>query len=93
LLEETLRADLSISRLQKELSLKAALLEMERIYLVVEAELRSSSTLTDQLLPMVERYGSVESTLRGMVALVRFSLLSCWGGPRAYIYVYVYVYI
>ena len=59
LLEETLRADLSIMRLQKELSLKAALLEMERIFLVLESELRSTSTLTDRLLPMVERYGTV----------------------------------
>jgi len=71
LLEETLRADESIMKLQKELGLKAALLELERIYVVVEAELRSKSTLTDQLLPMVERYGALEGSVRGMVALVR----------------------
>jgi len=71
LLEETLRADVSIMRLQKELSLKAALLEMERIFLVLEADLLSSSLLTDQLLPMVRQYGVVEVNIRGMVRQVQ----------------------
>ena len=38
LLSETLRADDSISKLQKELGLKAALLEMERIFLSASRE-------------------------------------------------------
>ena len=37
LLRETMRADVSIAKLQKELGLKAALLEMERIYLTLES--------------------------------------------------------
>ena len=37
LLEEALTAETSIMRFQKELSLKAALLEMERIFLVLQA--------------------------------------------------------
>ena len=39
LLGETLRADESIMKLVRELSLKAALLEMERIYITLESEL------------------------------------------------------
>jgi len=71
LLEETLRADSSIMRLQKELSLKAAVLEIERIFLVLESELRSSSLLTNQLLPMVSRYGHVEGAIADMVKQVQ----------------------
>lgn len=77
LLEEALTAEASIMRFQTELSLKAALLEMERIFLVLQTELNSSSALsdtsalTDQLLPMIERYGVLEETLRRMVFFVQ----------------------
>lgn len=71
LLGETLRADTSIAKFVKELSLKAALLEMERIYITLESELSVTSTLVDQLLKAVERYGTMESSLRGMVAFVQ----------------------
>ena len=54
LLEETLRADVAIAKLQKELSLKSALLEMERISLTLESELSLTSSLVDQLLRAVE---------------------------------------
>ena len=67
LLGETLRADRSICKLQKELSLKAALLEMERIFITLESELSVTSTLVDQLLQAVSRYGALEASLRGMV--------------------------
>tara|TARA_B110001452_G_scaffold9415_1_gene8075 strand:- start:1379 stop:3085 length:1707 start_codon:yes stop_codon:yes gene_type:complete len=66
-LEQTLMADVSIARLEKELSLKVAFLEMERIFITLESELRASSTLVDQLLSVVERYGSMEASLRSMV--------------------------
>ena len=66
-LEQTLMADVSIARLEKELSLKVAFLEMERIFITLESELRASSTLVDQLLSVVERYGSMEASLRTMV--------------------------
>ena len=66
-LEQTLMADVSIARLEKELSLKVAFLEMERIFITLESELRASSTLVDQLLSVVERYGAMETSLRGMV--------------------------
>ena len=39
-LEQTLMADVSIARLEKELSLKVAFLEMERIFITLESELR-----------------------------------------------------
>ena len=42
------------AELVKELSLKAALLEMERIYLVLESELSLTSALVDQMLTVVE---------------------------------------
>ena len=71
LLGETLRADSSIAKLETELSLKAALLEMERIYITLESELSVTSTLVDQLLQAVERYGGMESSLRGMVGMVQ----------------------
>ena len=54
-----------------QLSLKAGLLEMERIYITLESELSVTSTLVDQLLQAVERYGAMESSLRGMVAMVQ----------------------
>ena len=71
LLGETLRADESIMKLVRELSLKAALLEMERIYITLESELSLTSALVDQLLSAVERYGEMEASLRGMIALVQ----------------------
>jgi len=71
LLGETLRADKSIMKLQKELGMRAALLEMERIYLTLESELSLTSALVDQLLQAVQRYGEMEASLRGMVALVQ----------------------
>jgi len=71
LLEETLRADVAIAKLQKELSLKSALLEMERISLTLESELSLTSSLVDQLLRAVEGYGELESSLHAMVADVQ----------------------
>ena len=53
-----------------QLSLKAALLEMERIYITLESELSVTSSLVDQLLQAVSRYGTMEAELRGMVELV-----------------------
>jgi len=70
LLEETLRADISIAKLQTELSLKAARLELERIFITLESELTSNSALVDQLLPSVEQYGSIEDRLVDMVEVV-----------------------
>jgi len=70
LLEETLRADVSIAKLQKELSLKAARLELERIFITLESELSSNSALVPELLPAVEQYGSMESSLIGMVKVL-----------------------
>ena len=69
-LEQTLLADVSIMRLERELSLKVAYLEMERIFITLESELRASSTLVDQLLAVVEEYASMEASLRNMVSLV-----------------------
>ena len=69
-LEQTLMADVSIMRLERELSLKVAFLEMERIFLTLESELLASSTLVDQLLAVVEEYASMEASLRNMVSLV-----------------------
>ena len=63
LLEETRQADGSLMRLQIELSLKASLLEMERIFIVLKAELLSGSTLTDELLPLVDNYSWLEQAL------------------------------
>jgi hypothetical protein len=71
LLGQTLRADESIVKLQKELSLKASLLEMERIYITLESELSVTSSLVDQLLQAVERYGAMESSIREMVRCVQ----------------------
>jgi len=71
LLEETLKADVSLSKLQKELSLKSSLLEMERIFITLDSELSVSSSLVDQLLQAVERFGEMESMLREMVSLVQ----------------------
>ena len=71
LLGETLRADRSILKLVTELSLKAALLEMERIYITLESELSVTSALVDQLLQAVERYGIMEEKLRTMVSCVQ----------------------
>ena len=48
---------------QIELSLKASLLEMERIFIVLKAELLSGSTLTDELLPLVDNYSWLEQAL------------------------------
>ena len=42
-------ADVSIMRLERELSLKVAFLEMERIFITLESELLASSTLVDQV--------------------------------------------
>jgi len=69
-LEQTLMADVSIMRLERELSLKVAFLEMERIFITLESELLASSTLVDQLLAVVEEYASMEASLRNMVSLV-----------------------
>jgi len=69
-LEQTLMADVSIMRLERELSLKVAFLEMERIFITLESELLASSTLVDQLLAVVEEYSSIEASLRNMVSLV-----------------------
>merc|ERR1719247_3351817 len=69
-LEQTLMADVSIMRLERELSLKVAFLEMERIFITLESELLASSTLVDQLLAVVEEYASMEASLRNMVGLV-----------------------
>merc|ERR1719247_1558111 len=69
-LEQTLMADVSIMRLERELSLKVAFLEMERIFITLESELLASSTLVDQLLAVVEQYGDMEASLRNMVSLV-----------------------
>jgi len=69
-LEQTLMADVSIMRLERELSLKVAFLEMERIFITLESELLASSTLVDQLLAVVEEYASMEASLRSMVSLV-----------------------
>ena len=63
-------ADVSIMRLERELSLKVAFLEMERIFITLESELLASSTLVDQLLAVVEEYASMEASLRNMVSLV-----------------------
>jgi len=71
LLEETSRADRSIAKLQKELGLKAALLEMERIFITLESELTVTSSLVDQLLEAVERFGEMEDSLRSMVRQVQ----------------------
>jgi len=71
LLEETLRADISIMKLQKELSLKAARLELERIFITLESELTSNSALVDQLLDSVERYGAMEGSLVEMFETVQ----------------------
>ena len=69
-LEQTLMADVSIMRLERELSLKVAYLETERIFITLESELLASSTLVDQLLAVVEEYASMEASLRNMVSLV-----------------------
>jgi hypothetical protein len=69
-LEQTLMADVSIMRLERELSLKVAYLEMERIFITLESELLASSTLVDQLLAVVEEYATMEASLRNMVSLV-----------------------
>jgi len=69
-LEQTLMADVSIMRLERELSLKVAFLEMERIFITLESELLASSTLVDQLLAVVEEYATMEASLRNMVSLV-----------------------
>jgi len=71
LLEETLKADISLSKLQKELGLKSMLLELERIYITLDSELSVSSSLVDQLLQAVERYGQMEAGLHEMVSLVQ----------------------
>ncbi len=71
LLEETRQADGSLMRLQIELSLKASLLEMERIFIVLKAELLSGSTLTDELLPLVDNYSWLEQELVAMARLVQ----------------------
>jgi len=69
-LEQTLMADVSIARLEKELSCKVAFLELERIFITLESELRASSSLVDQLLSVVEKYGAMEASLRSCVQLV-----------------------
>jgi len=66
-----LRADISIMKLQKELSLKAARLELERIFITLESELTSNSALVDQLLDSVERYGAMEGSLVEMFETVQ----------------------
>jgi len=76
LLEETLRADVSIAKLQKELSLKAARLELERIFITLESELSSNSALVPELLPAVEQYGQMEESLLQMVKVVQQGLHS-----------------
>ena len=50
---------------------QSSLLEMERIYITVESELSLTSSLVDQLLQAVERYGELEGALRSMVMLVQ----------------------
>ena len=50
-------ADVSIMRLERELSLKVAFLEMERIFITLESELLASSTLVDQVGDIGEMQG------------------------------------
>lgn len=76
LLEETLRADVSIAKLQKELSLKAARLELERIFITLESELSSNSALVPELLPAVKQYGKMEDSLINMVQVLQQGRLS-----------------
>ena len=60
----------SLLRLQIELSLKASLLELERIFVVLRAELLSGSTLTDELLPLVETVAAaLDSELKRLRAM------------------------
>ena len=42
---------------------RSALLEMERIFITLESELTETSTLVDQLLQTVDKYGEMEGSL------------------------------
>ena len=50
---------------------QSALLEMERIYITLESELSLTSSLVDQLLQAVVRYGELETVLHEMVSRVQ----------------------
>jgi len=71
LLGEAFRAEKSFMKLTKELSLRAALLDMERIYIALESELSVNSVLVRQCLPAVEMYGQMETLLRNNVQFVQ----------------------
>ncbi|KAL3919006.1 MAG: hypothetical protein SGPRY_005790 [Prymnesium sp.] len=67
-----LRAGIRLVQRQKELKASYLIrLELERIFITLESELSSNSALEPELLPAVEEYGTMESSLISMVQILQ----------------------